>query len=105
MSGEKVYILANLKINDKDAYKIYEKGFFSILKKHGGEFITFDDTPKTFEGSNPIENRMIIFSFPSPQNAEDWFNDPEYQDLAKNRRESSELKNLTMVKSLPLRSY
>lgn len=104
LSEEKVYIIANLKIKDKDTYRVYEKGFFPILKKYGGEFLTYDDTTKTFEGSYPIEDRMIIFTFPSPKKAEEWFNDPEYQGLAKNRRLSSELKNLTMVKSLPSRN-
>ena len=33
MSDQKVYIIANLVINDKDTYRIYEKGFFPLLKK------------------------------------------------------------------------
>ena len=41
--SEKVYMIANLNIEDKETYLRYEKGFFPILKKHGGEFITFDD--------------------------------------------------------------
>tara|TARA_B110001454_G_C12586320_1_gene378255 strand:- start:63 stop:206 length:144 start_codon:yes stop_codon:yes gene_type:complete len=46
---------------------------------------------------------MVIFSFPSPQKAEEWFSDPEYQELAKHRRAAGELKNLSMIKSLPSR--
>lgn len=101
MSDEKVYMIANLEIEDKDTYRLYEKGFFPILKKYDGEFVTYDDTVKTFEGSTPIEGRMVIFSFPSPQKAEKWFNDPEYQELAKHRRAAGKLKNLSMIKSLP----
>ena len=96
-------LIANLKINDKDTYQIYEKGFFPILKKYDGEFITYDDSVETFEGSSPLEGRAIIFSFPSPEKAREWFNDPEYQELAKNRRTAAELKNLSMIKSLPAR--
>ena len=44
MSEHKVFMIANLKINDKDTYQIYEKGFFPILKKYGGEFITYNDS-------------------------------------------------------------
>ena len=43
MSDVKVYMIANLQIHDADNYRNYEKGFFPILKKHGGEFITYDD--------------------------------------------------------------
>ena len=103
MSEQKVFMIANLKINDKDTYKIYEKGFFPILKKYDGEFVTYDDSVETFEGSSPLEGRAIIFSFPSPEKARKWFNDPEYQELAKNRRTAAELKNLSMIKSLPAR--
>ena len=30
-------------VDDADTYRIYEKGFFPILKRHGGEFFTYDD--------------------------------------------------------------
>ena len=103
MSEQKVFMIANLKINDKDTYQIYEKGFFPILKKYDGEFVTYDDSVETFEGSSPLEGRAIIFSFPSAEKAREWFNDPEYQELAKNRRTAAELKNLSMIKSLPAR--
>ena len=34
MSALTVYMVVNLKINDADEYRTYEKGFFSFLKKH-----------------------------------------------------------------------
>ena len=74
-----------------------------MLKKYGGEFVTYDNESEHFEGTSPIEGRLIIFTFPSPEAARDWYNDTEYQELAEHRRSSSILKNLTMVKSLPLR--
>ena len=50
MEDVKVYMVVNLEIEDKDTYLKYEKGFFPILKKHGGEFLTFDDS-FTFGGA------------------------------------------------------
>ena len=38
-----VYAVVNLHINDAVPYRQYEKGFFPLLKKYGGEFITYDD--------------------------------------------------------------
>jgi uncharacterized protein (DUF1330 family) len=41
MSDVPVYMIANLQINeDPSEYREYEKGFFPILKKHGGSFMT-----------------------------------------------------------------
>ena len=104
MSEQKVYVLANLVINDKDTYRNYEKGFFPILNKHDGEFITYDNDTKHFEGTTPVEGRLVIFTFPSTEAADAWYNDPDYQELSENRRSSTVLKNLTMVKSLPSRN-
>ena len=46
MADISVYVVVNLTINDADEYRIYEKGFFPILKKHNGTFITYDDSPE-----------------------------------------------------------
>ena len=57
-----VYMVVNLTIHDKDEYRIYEKGFFSFLKKHNGTFITYDDNRQILEGVEPLPGRTIIFS-------------------------------------------
>ena len=99
MADVKVYFIVNLKINDAETYRKYEKGFFPILKKHGGEFITFDDNIEHFEGDNPMRGRVILFSFPSIKNAKEWYADPEYQSLSEYRRKSVTT-TLTMVNGL-----
>ena len=103
MQETPVYMVVNLHITDKDEYRKYEKGFFSILKKYNGSFITYDDTAETLEGISPREGRMIIFSFPSEQMARDWWADSDYQDLSEHRRAGTEMQFLTMVKGLPPR--
>ena len=74
MSDVKVYMIANLQIHDADNYRNYEKGFFPILKKHGGEFITYDDNIINVEGDNDVKGRVIIFSFPNEEAADKWYN-------------------------------
>ena len=49
MSDAPAYIIANFTIEDKDEYRKYEKGFFPLLKKHGGSFFTYDDNIKHLE--------------------------------------------------------
>lgn len=103
MSEIPVYAVVNLHVTDATAYREYEKGFFRLLKKHGGEFITYDDASFTFEGSSPRTGRMIIFTFPSEAKAREWFADPEYQALSEHRRAGTQLDFLTIVHGLPPR--
>tara|TARA_R110001599_G_scaffold353463_1_gene593064 strand:+ start:114143 stop:114457 length:315 start_codon:yes stop_codon:yes gene_type:complete len=104
MSNTPVYMVVNLAVTDAETYRKYEKGFFPLLKKYGGEFLTFDDQPLTLEGDAPRENRMIIFQFPSEQAAKDWYADPDYQSLSEFRRAGTSLQFLTMVRGMAPRS-
>lgn len=103
MADVPVYLVVNLHVEDQERYLQYEKGFFPILKKHQGQFLTFDDNIITLEGEAPPSGRMIIFSFPSEQAAQGWYDDPEYQALCEHRRAGTQLKFLTMVHGLPPR--
>jgi uncharacterized protein (DUF1330 family) len=103
MSDTPVFMVVNLSITDAESYRTYEKGFFGILKRYGGEFITYDDNPVTLEGEAPREGRMIIFKFPSEQSAKDWYADEEYQALSEHRRAGTRLDFLTLVHGLPPR--
>jgi uncharacterized protein (DUF1330 family) len=96
-----VYMLANLVIEDADVYRAYERGFFPLLKRHGGEFITFDDQSVTLEGEAPPPGRLVIFRFPSEQAAREWYDDPDYQALSRHRRAGTRLQFLQLVHSLP----
>jgi uncharacterized protein (DUF1330 family) len=104
MSDVPVYMVVNLKITEKDSYRTYEKGFFPLLKKYNGQFITFDDNPETFEGDSPREDRVIIFQFPNEETAKAWYADADYQALSEHRRVGTELRFLTMVRGLPPRA-
>ncbi len=104
MTDIAVYVIANLVVTDAESYRLYEKGFFPLLKRHGGSFITYDDAPHNFEGSAPRPGQMIMFSFPSEAAARGWYDDADYQLLSDHRRKGTRLEFLTMVRGLPPRS-
>jgi len=104
MSDAPAFVLANFTIHDADEYRIYEKGFFPILKRHGGEFFTFDDSTIHLEGEEPVKGRMVFFKFPSEEAAKNWYADPDYQALSEHRRGGTKLKFLTLLHGLPPRS-
>ena len=101
MTDVPVYMMVNLHITNPATYRQYEKRFFPLLKKYGGEFITFDDAAVTMEGFSPLEGRMILWKFPSEAQARAWYADPDYQALSEHRREGTRLEFLTMVRGLP----
>lgn len=103
MADVPVYLVVNLHIEDAERYLQYEKGFFSILKEHKGQFITYDDHAETLEGTMPRSGRMVIFSFPSEEAARGWYNDPKYQALSEHRRAGTKLEFLTLIHGLPPR--
>jgi uncharacterized protein (DUF1330 family) len=104
MSDVPCYIVANFVVDDAATYRIYEKGFFSILKRHGGEFFTFDDESDTLEGASPIEGRIVIFKFPNEEAARAWYSDPDYQAISEHRRAGTSLRFLTLIHGLPPRT-
>jgi uncharacterized protein (DUF1330 family) len=103
MNTTPVYMVVNLTVTDGEKYRKYEKGFFPLLKKYQGEFVTLDDQSIHFEGNAPRSGRMIIFSFPSEQAARNWYADLDYQGIAEFRRAGTRLEFLTLVHSLPPR--
>ena len=103
MTSIPVYMVVNLKVTNADEYRKYEKGFFPLLKKYGGTFLTYDDNVTNLEGVAPRDGRMIIFSFPSEQAAKDWWADADYQALSEFRRAGTHMEFLTMVHGLPPR--
>ncbi len=79
-----VHFIAHFTVDDPEPYHIYEKGFFPILKAHGGRFVTLDDNVTVLEGSPP-KGRVVILQFDSEEQCLAWWNSPEYQELAKHR--------------------
>tara|TARA_B100001167_G_C16688931_1_gene266017 strand:- start:152 stop:460 length:309 start_codon:yes stop_codon:yes gene_type:complete len=100
MNNFEIIVIANLEVNDANEYRKYEKGFFPILKKYNGSFITFDDAPEHKEGDSSLKGRIIIFGFNTEEDAQSWFNDPEYQQLSKYRRNGTTTHSITFTKVL-----
>ena len=99
MSDSPVHVIANVIVEDAARYHEYEKGFFPILKRHGGKIIALDDHCLTFEGEAPPKGRLVMLMFPNQADATAWYNDPDYQALSEHRRASTTLQFLTMLHS------
>ena len=98
-----VYFIPHNTVNDPDGYRQYEKGFFPILKPYGARFVTYDDSVTVLEGER-AEGRTIIIEFPSEEVLMQWWNSPEYNELAKLRHASVTTHSVSVVHALPPRS-
>ena len=97
-----VHFIAHFTVTDPDGYHSYEKGFFPVLKPYGAKFITFDDNVTVLEGERE-PGRTVIIQFPSEEVLMEWWNSPEYRELAAIRHKSTTTFSVSFVHALPQR--
>jgi uncharacterized protein (DUF1330 family) len=91
-----VHFIAHFSIDDAERYRIYEKGFFPILKAHGGHFVSYDDDVTVLEGER-APGRTVIIQFESEDALMGWWNSPEYRELAEHRWAGTTTHSVVMV--------
>jgi uncharacterized protein (DUF1330 family) len=89
MSEGPVHFIAHFTVTDADTYRVYEKGFFPILKRYGAQFLTYDDAPTVLEGEW-AEGRTVLIRFDSEDELKRWWSSEEYQELATHRHAGTE---------------
>ncbi len=99
MSESPVHFIAHFTINDADKYRVYEKGFFPILKAHNGTFVTYDDKVMVLEGT-PAAGRTVVIRFESEAACMTWWNSPEYRELATHRHAGTTTHSISIVHAI-----
>ena len=83
-----VYFVALINIHDPDLYEQYLSGFDAVFEQYEGQVVAVEDNPTILEGEWPA-GRTILIRFPDEQALRVWYDSPEYQHLARRRREAS----------------
>lgn len=82
------YIVALVKVHDKDAYDEYGGGWsgaaLKVFQDAGGEFLTVEPSPVVLEGEWPYTNTTVI-KFPDLDAARRLYYAGEYQAIAQDR--------------------
>jgi|TARA_B110000444_G_C18660127_1_gene510341 uncharacterized protein (DUF1330 family) len=78
------YVTAQINIQDREKYVLYEQGFMEIFARYEGKMLAVDEAPAVWEGQWSY-TRTVLIEFPSAQAAKAWYNSPEYQQLATHR--------------------
>tara|TARA_B110000438_G_scaffold140091_1_gene135337 strand:- start:287 stop:574 length:288 start_codon:yes stop_codon:yes gene_type:complete len=92
------YIIVQINITNKDAYKEYLKQVTPIAEKYGGEYIIRGGKSKTMLGNWDYE-RTVVIKFPSYDIAMKWYSSKEYAQVKKIRENNSN-GNLIIIEGL-----
>jgi uncharacterized protein (DUF1330 family) len=85
----KIYILAQLKFLDMEAYQRYLKEFPAIFRRFEAKVLASDTRPEVLEG-DWRRDKVVLLEFPSEEEASRFENDPDYQRIARDRRAGAE---------------
>ena len=86
-----VYVIANITVQDPEAYKPYTVVVPQTVVDHGGWYVgraPAAGDAEIVEGSFQ-PGRFVIIGFESKEAALGWYNSPEYQAAAEIRRQAS----------------
>ena len=83
------YIVAQIKIRDRDEYSVYESGFMDVFARFKGRLLAVDEAPDVLEGHWPY-TRTVLITFPSKEDAAAWYQSDDYRKLAEHRHAASE---------------
>jgi uncharacterized protein (DUF1330 family) len=83
-----VYIVARIRIHDRDRYDRYAAAFMPVLIQYGGRLLAADEAPVPLEGAWDGE-KLNLISFPDEAAARLWMESEEYRAIAVDRLAAS----------------
>jgi len=83
------YLIANLKINDRERYAQYEGAFMDVFDNYNGKILAVDENQEVLEGDYDC-TRTVLIEFPSNEDAKAWYESDAYQKIAQDRWASSD---------------
>ncbi|CAM4517061.1 DUF1330 domain-containing protein [Nocardia ninae] len=93
-----VYVIAQLKFTDRDAYDRYQARFLDIFTRYAGTLLAADESPQLIEGSTDRE-KVVLMSFPDEPAFRAWAESPEYLEISKDRHAGAETVSM-LIKGL-----
>ena len=84
-----VYLVAQLKIEDRERYQLYESAFLPVFQQFDGEILAVDESPAVAEGEWPY-TRIVILRFPDREAATAWYQSDGYQAIVGHRLAAAE---------------
>lgn len=82
------YFVALIAIHDPARYDEYLAGFDAVFARYQGRVVAVEDDARVLEGEWPA-GRTVLIRFPSEEELLRWYRSPDYQTIARHRREAS----------------
>ena len=92
------YLIAQINVHDREEYRKYLEGFDEVFKDYDGAILAADKEPVVLEGQWPYQ-RTVLMSFRDTQEAQRWYESPQYQALARQRQGASD-SNIVLVRGM-----
>jgi uncharacterized protein (DUF1330 family) len=74
------YVIGDIEVTDRAAFQEYRHRLGATLEQYGGRFVIRGGRVNSMEGDwQP--HRLLMLEFPSFEQAERWYNSPEYKPL------------------------
>lgn len=92
-----VYVVAALEKTDEAGYADYVRAAKVSLEKFPHARLAADDAPRLIEGTAPAP-RVVLLTFESEAQFDEWYHSPEYQAAIPHRLPASDMAFMMLVK-------
>ena len=82
------YVIAQLQVDDIDAYNEYATAMIPTVAPFGGRLLVAANDADVLEGAQPYP-RTVIGEFPNAEAARSWYDSPAYVEIREKRIASS----------------
>jgi uncharacterized protein (DUF1330 family) len=82
------YVIGEIDVTDPAVYEDYRKQVLAVVTKYGGRFLVRGGKVDSKEGGW-APRRIVVLEFPSMEQAQKWYQSPEYAPLIKLRQKAS----------------
>jgi len=87
----KGYLVGLVHLTNKDWIAEYRSQNGPLLEKYGGRILVRGPAAEVLEGEAPEADAILLVEFPSIQQAQAWYQDPEYQPLIELRQTGADV--------------
>jgi uncharacterized protein (DUF1330 family) len=85
------FIVATVRIIDRERFVAYGKAIAGLSEKHGGEPLVRGEVSEVLEGGSPVGERVVVTRFASADAARAYIASAEYQAAKVDRTGAAEV--------------
>jgi uncharacterized protein (DUF1330 family) len=75
------YVIGDVEITDRAGFQEYRNRVGATVEQYGGKFVVRGGKVDAKEGDWQPRHLLIMLEFPTLEQAERWYNSPEYKPL------------------------